>query len=432
MSASPSTQASVGIEVAPAPQSEKSPYRQNVTSKDLLSGRLRGQNNTEKVAVALGRKIARNAAENSQDLKDTWEGSLASYAMMSGMQKGDAFQGGVVVNYQGVDVVVTHVDPPDEGQPDSPVCLRMGKSSSVIPLDDANAEEAQKAQRYLTTVPEDGRDNAEVQVAQALFEGREVDNQVVTEVAKSLGFITPDVILDVSRGITDKDGKPLINDEDIKTLSGAKRADGEVAPSLSPKAQEIQDILGSDIILSAEQVKAALFVLEIPTDGRQLNELAERYAKELKILRLRREKTTFSSDDAEAGQKIEQMDAREQWLQERIASYGKVSEELKAQTGSEKFDTVQLYYDLVQEGGGDETILADFQNAIREPTVENIAKFDESYETRCKIHRTDEAKKNAKAFAKKFFTYGGVGLTALLGIQIWRAKKKNDEAGGPQ
>lgn len=432
MSASPSIQASVGIEAAPAPQPERSIYRQHVTSKDLLSGGLTGQSNTEKVAVALGRKIAHSAAENNQDLKDTWEGSLASYAVMSGMKRGDTFQGGVVVNYQGIDVVVTHVDPPDENLPDSPVCLRMGKSCTVIPLDDVNAEEAQKAQRYLTTIPEEGRDSAEVQVAQALFEGREVDSQVVTEVAKNLGFITPDVILDMSRGITDKDGKALINDEDVKTLSGAKRADGETVPPLSPKAKEIQDILGSDIILSAEQVKAALFALEIPTDGRQLNELADRYAKELRVLRIRREKTTFSSDDAEAGQKIEQMDAREKWLQDRIDSYGKVSEELKAQTGSEKFDTVQLYYDLVQEGGGDETILIDFQNVIKEPTIENIAKFDESYETRCKAHRVDDAKKNTKAFAKKFFTYGGVGLTALLGIQIWRAKKKNDEVGGPQ
>lgn len=430
MSAAPSMPAGASIEIASPPQPEKSPYRQNVTSKELLGGKPVGQNNTEKAAIVIGRKLAQLAT--TEDLTDTWEGSVASYALMSGIKHGDSFQGGISLNHQGRDVVITHTDEPDENQKDAPICLRMGKSADVISLDDYNAQEAEKALRYLTTVPNERRGEAEIQVVQAVFEGKQVDDQVVVEVAKSHGYMTPDVILDISKGIMDKDGQPLITDEDRKTLSGEKRPDGETAPPLSPKAVEIQTILGSDIILSPEQVKDALFALEIPTDGRQLGELTDRYSTELRLLRVRREKTTFSSDDKDADKKIKQMDDREKWLQDRIESYSKVSVELKKETGSEKFDTVQLYYDLIQEGGGDATILEDFKSVIIEPTIDNITRFDESYETRCKTQRKKDAKTKAKDFARKFIQYGGVGFAGLIGIQIWRAKKKNDEGNGPQ
>lgn len=422
--------APAGIE-ALAPQNvEKARGRENVSLKRLLTGKIESPSETEKAVIVLGRKIAKGAeTKQEQDaLEGTWQGSVMTHAVMSQIRHGDQFQGGgISISYQGAERVITHVDPvdPNLGK-DTPLCLRMGHSATVIPLDDQAVETKKEAVMHLSAVPSEGQNAPDVQLATAFFEGRQLDKPALTEVAQNLGFVTPDIILDIAQGdMKDKDGNPFLTPDDIKTLRGEQRPDGVPIPPLSQRADKMKGILGSDVMLSKDQVKQALFLLEIPTDSTQLSLLKGQYQNELK--ELSEYKTSFThTGDVEGRAKLKQMNDRLQWLDETITSYKGMDEKLLEQTGSGKFDAVHIYYELIENGGGDAAILDQFKNIIVNPTIENVSKFDDSYAARCGEHATEENTRQRKAFLKKFIMGAGLGMGGLMAFQVWRASKKDE------
>jgi hypothetical protein len=303
----------------------------------------------------------------------------------------------------------------------------MGTSSACLFLDEVVADAARDGLKSIETLPPDQQTSPDVLLAKATFEGTELTPQQLKEVAKSMGFVTTDSIVDIARGMT-RDGKPLLSEDDIKALTGEPVAEGATPPTLSPKAEELQKIFAGEQVMSEGQIKAALFALEIPTDGTQLSDLTAAYQKEYDSLKVQLDKFTHNGEAPQLA-KLKTMQDRLAWLEPTIKTYEKVQLELTNQTGSIKFDVVHDFYDVVQDGLGDQIFLEKFMKAAAEPTFENIAAFDESIAMRQDKKTAKDQKEKTILFLKKFFTYGGLGFAGLMGVQMWRAAKKNEEGG---
>lgn len=406
--------------------------RQDMGIEQMFRGSVQAKTKQEELAISLGRKHFQEKLQSPTDelFKQApgWQDYTATYAALSQIQPGDSFQNGIPLEFQGTRYTITHVDP--EPDADGHIRLRMGTSSACLFLDEVMADATAEGLKSIETLPPDQQTSPDVLLVKATFEGVTLNPQQLKEAAHRMGFMTTDTVTDLAAGMT-KDGKPLLTDTDVKTLRGElpPLQDGESPPTLSPKAEELQTILKGEHVLSAEQVKKVLFALEIPTDGKQLGDLTRQYQTEYKELQAQLDKFTYDGSPEKLA-KLKQMQDRLDWLKPNIKTYKKIQRELQEQTGSTQFDIVGEFYETIQEGRGDEVLLQKFTKAATNPTMENIVDFDESLATRKGEHDRKTRKEAMQKFLKKFFTYGGMGFAGLMGIQIWRATKKNEDGHG--
>jgi len=438
------------MEMGPSQGPEVSQARKNMMPEKLFSEPIDAKSRDEGLVVTMGRK--QHESHKEMTLAEqlltppSWQDSVEAYAALTQIQPGDTFKNGLVVEHEGHKYTVTSVDPVKDA--DGHTRLRIGTGNSCLILEDLIQNARQETLSQIDALPPE-QQSTETRMASAFFKGEPIDVQLTKEVAQNMGFMTPDSILEIAKNIKGPDGKLLLTPDDIKILSGQKiepttpqtpvdgaaaPADGEAPveapvdtqPKLSEKAEALQKIFNGEQILDISQVKAALFALGIPTDSTQLGDVLRDSQYELE--RTQSDLSGFTHQgETEQLAKKHAMETRIEELKNTIAGYTKLKEGLVENTGSEAFDAVTGYYDVVQSGKGDAEFLESFVTAIQNPTVENISRFDDSYKRRCGEHIKEEYKTKRKAFLQKFFTSAGLGFGGLIAFNTWRAATKKDE-----
>jgi len=438
------------MEMGPSQGPEVSQARKNMMPEKLFSEPIDAKSRDEGLVVTMGRK--QHESHKEMTLAEqlltppSWQDSVEAYAALTQIQPGDTFKNGLVVEHEGHKYTVTSVDPVKDA--DGHTRLRIGTGNSCLILEDLVKNVRQETLSQIDALPPE-QQSAETRMASAFFKGEPIDVQLAKEVAQNMGFMTPDSILEIAKNIKGPDGKLLLTPDDIKILSGQKiepvvpqapvdgaavstdgeavvEAPAETQPKLSEKAEALQKIFNGEQILNVSQVKAALFALGIPTDSSQLRDILRDSQHELE--RTQSDLSGFTHQgETEQLAKKHAMETRIEELKNTIAGYTKLKEGLVENTGSDAFDSVTAYYDVVQSGKGDAEFLESFVTAIQNPTVENISRFDDSYARRCGEHMTAEDAKKRKAFLKKLVMGTTAGMGALVALNIYNAAKKKDE-----
>ena len=258
------------------------------------------------------------------------------------------------------------------------------------------------------------------------------DQAVTTEAARSMGFFTPDLIIDLASKIPPPNGAPLLSENDINMLKGVKTPEPAAGttppptPELSESAKKLQGIFNGEQILDATQVKDALFALGVPTDNGQL--IKAQISAEAELAQKQSDLQGFTHNGTPDQLRQKQAwEARITELQNKLKTYNELHEQLMKNTGAGDFDVVTTYYKEIENGKGDEAFRKKFESAILNPTVTNMEQYDDSYEDKCNKHTTNEQKIARKKFFQNLITQGGLGIGALFAIQLWRASKKDKE-----
>ncbi len=438
------------IEMGSPTGPEVSQARKNMMPEKLFSEPIDADSRDEGLVITMGRK--QHESHREMTLAEqlltppSWQDSVETYAALTQIQPGDTFKNGLVVEHEGHKYTVTSVDPVKDAN--GHTRLRIGSGNNCLILEDLIKTARQETLSQIDALPPE-QQSAETRMASAFFKGEPIDAQLAKEVAQNMGFMTPDSILDIAKNLKGPDGKLLLTPDDIKILSGQKiepatptppideaaaPADGEVAveapvdtqPKLSEKAEELQKIFNGELVLDVPQIKAALFALGIPTDSSQLRDILRDAQHELERTQSDLSGFTHQGETDQLAKK-HAMETRIEELKKTVAGYTRLKEGLVKDTGSDAFDSVAAYYDIVQSGKGDTAFLESFVTAIQDPTVENISRFDDSYTRRCGEHMTAEDAKKRKAFLKKLVMGSTAGMGALLALNIYNAAKKKDE-----